>query len=169
LENDLKIYLENGQRLDDYKQYSGIISPMIEDKSPSFYYEADEGNWEKMHLASLGQTQRTEIYELGHDIVYAQPKPIIEKKPKLTEQLIKIKIEKEIDKAQFNTLSKLIDLGDFKRIKPRVPKNLIERIFEPLQVERKPFVLKKWTSPFSDFKNKKDKRRNHTASVGQNH
>ena len=42
-----------------------------------------------------------------------------------------------------------------KHLKRRRPKNLAKKLFEPVSMERKPFVLKKWTSPFDEFKVKK--------------
>jgi hypothetical protein len=88
---------------------------------------------------------------------YAQPKPMNQERVNvpINDRLIKINIEREIEKAQFNTLSKLIDLGDFKRLKPRAPKDLMKRIFKPVSVDRQPFLLKKWQSPFQDFKQQK--------------
>lgn len=65
---------------------------------------------------------------------------------------------REIDKAQFNTLSKLIDLTEFKRMKPRVPRDLANKLFEPVSVDRKPFMVKKWVSPYDDFKENKKKK-----------
>ena len=48
----------------------------------------------------------------------------------------------------------MIDLKDFKRLKPRAPKDLLQRIYNPVSVERKPFVVKKWTSPYKQLKEK---------------
>ena len=62
---------------------------------------------------------------------------------------------REIDKAQFSTLSKLIDLSEFKRMKPRAPKDLVNRIYQPISIDRKPFIVKKWVSPYDNFKEKK--------------
>lgn len=186
IETDLKQYLENGQRIGtDNIHTPNALKNLAQEYNTSFYVEANQGNWERIELASPGATQRTDgIYAAGYHTVYAQPKPITKNRAELPERLIKLKIEQEIgkfykvrnpknvgisyfdlDKAQFNTLSKLIDLGDFNRMKPRAPKNLVERIFKPVSVDRKPFILKKWQSPFYDFKQKQHKRGNARSLV----
>ena len=47
-----------------------------------------------------------------------------------------------------------------KHLKRRRPKNLAKKIFEPFSMERKPFMIKKWTSPFNQFKSKRGERGN---------
>lgn len=145
----------------------GVINNFKDERKTSYFIEANDGDWQRLVMASPGNSYRTgEVFNAGYETIYAQPKPISKTKTGIPERLIKLKIEREIDKAQFNTLSKLINLNDFKRLKARAPKNLVERIFQPISVERKPFIVRKWNSPFEDFK-QASKNRGNAKSVTQ--
>ena len=50
-------------------------------------------------------------------------------------------------------------------MKPRAPKDLVNRIFKPASVERKPFVVRKWKSPFDTFKEVKNKKGQKNNSI----
>ena len=43
-------------------------------------------------------------------------------------------------------------------MKPRAPKDLVKRIFRPIPVDRKPFIVRKWISPYDNFKEKKNSK-----------
>lgn len=160
IENDLRRYLESGHKLDSHRESPMLSQNYGDDRPTSFYVAQEHGDWERVDIHSPEYTNRTAgIFNSNYQTIYAQPKPIVRTKAEIPERLIKLKIEREIDKAQFNTLAKLIDLGDFKRLRPRAPKDLLEKIFQPISVERKPFILKKWTSPFNNFKEKAQKRK----------
>ncbi|CAI2385330.1 unnamed protein product [Moneuplotes crassus] len=143
INSDLRRYLENGQRLEpQYHKPEGIatqepIQTLSDDKRNTFYVEKQEGDWQKLDLASPGSTYRTGgLYSQGYSIVYAQPKPVV--------------IRANVENNEWL----------LKHLKRRRPKNLVKKIFQPVSMERKPFVVQKWTSPFDQFRQKRVERGN---------
>ena len=96
IENDLKKYLESGQKLDDYNDHPFIINAAFdEDKEPTYYVEGIHGGWDRVKGDySDNYQQYDKILEAGQGTVYVQPKQTLKERSDIPERLIKIKIDR---------------------------------------------------------------------------